>query len=404
MKLSEPKIRFPYFRKNWEEVKIKHIIQRYVKPVKVELTKDYKQIGIRSHCKGIFHKELVSGIVLGNKRVFWIIENALIINIVFAWEQAVSITTKNEIGLIASHRFPMYLPFDNKSDVNFLNYFFTSQKGKFLLESASPGGAGRNKTLGQKEFDNSKLIIPSIEEQTKIANFLSAVDEKLNLLKEKKSLLKDYKKSIMQQIFNQELRFKDDNGNAFEDWAESTIADICVKIQSGGTPKSSNKDYYDGDIPFLSISDMTKQGKYIEYTSNSISEMGLKNSSSWLVPANSIIYSMYASVGFAAINKIPLATSQAVLNLILKENIFTDFVYYFLQYFQKHLAEYITTGTQGNLNAQTVKGFNIPIPCLKEQTKIANFLSSIDEKIELIATQIEDTQEYKKGLLQQMFI
>lgn len=68
------------------------------------------------------------------------------------------------------------------------------------------------------------------------------------------------------------------------------------------------------------------------------------------------------------------------------------------------MAEYITTGTQGNLNAQTVKGFNIPIPCLKEQTKIANFLSAIDEKIELVATQIEETQEYKKGLLQQMFV
>jgi type I restriction enzyme S subunit len=112
---------------------------------------------------------------------------------------------------------------------------------------------------------------------------------------------------------------------------------------------------------------------------------------------------MYASVGFVAINKIPVATSQAVLNLILKGNISIDFVYYYLLDFQKYLAEFITTGTQGNLNAQTVKGFRIPIPEYKEQTKIANFLSAIDEKIELVAQQIEDSQEYKRGLLQGMF-
>lgn len=248
------------------------------------------------------------------------------------------------------------------------------------------------------------INLPLLEEQTKIANFLSSVDEKLNLLKEKKSLLEEYKKGIMQKIFNQELRFKDDNGNDFEDWEEKSLVEICSKVQSGGTPKSTNRDYYDGDIPFLSISDMTKQGKFLHYTTKHISNDGLKNSSSWIVPINSIIYSMYASVGFVAINKIPLATSQAVLNLILKENICIDYVYYFLYDFQKYLTEYITTGTQGNLNAQTVKGFIIPIPSFKEQTKIANFLSAIDEKTELVVTQIEDTQEYKKGLLQQMFI
>jgi type I restriction enzyme S subunit len=113
---------------------------------------------------------------------------------------------------------------------------------------------------------------------------------------------------------------------------------------------------------------------------------------------------MYASVGFVAINKIPIATSQAVLNLILEQDICVDYIYYFLLDFQKYLAEYITTGTQGNLNAQTVKGFVVPIPSSEEQTKIANFLSAIDEKIALVSNQIQDTQEYKKGLLQQMFV
>lgn len=292
------------------------------------------------------------------------------------------------------------IPNENDTTVLFVKYQF--DKFKIEIQNLSQGVAQAN--LNQEKLSNIEFNFPSLEEQTKIANFLSAVDEKLNLLKEKKALLEDYKKGIMQKIFNQELRFKDDNGEDFEDWEEKTIAEICNKIQSGGTPKSTNKDYYDGNIPFLSIADMTKQGKYIEFTSNSISEYGLKNSSSWIVPVNSIIYSMYASVGFVAINKIPIATSQAVLNLILKQDICIDYIYYFLLDFQKYLPEYITTGTQGNLNAQTVKGFVIPIPSIEEQTKIANFLSVIDEKIELVSHQIQDTQEYKKGLLQQMFV
>ena len=189
METFQPKLRFQNFEDKWTEDIIKNLVSRYINPVKVDSNREYQQIGIRSHGKGLFHKDFVTGDSLGNKRVFWIIENALIINIVFAWEQAVAKTTDKEIGMIASHRFPMYLPLENKSNIDFLNYFFLTKKGKFLLENASPGGAGRNKTLGQKEFDNSKIIIPSILEQTKIANFLSSVDEKLNLLKDKKSLL-----------------------------------------------------------------------------------------------------------------------------------------------------------------------------------------------------------------------
>ena len=149
---------------------------------------------------------------------------------------------------------------------------------------------------------------------------------------------------------------------------------------------------------------MTNQGKYLYYTSSRISKLGLENSSSWIVPAGSIIYSMYASVGFVAINRIPMATSQAVLNLILKENINTEYVYFALVEFQNKLTKFITTGTQGNLNAQTVKGFEIKLPSTEEQQKIASFLSNLDSKIESVSAQIEGTQRFKKGLLQQMFV
>ncbi|KVV16421.1 restriction endonuclease subunit S [Flavobacterium sp. TAB 87] len=258
--------------------------------------------------------------------------------------------------------------------------------------------------INKTAFSNLLFHFPNISEQTKIANFLIEVDKKLTALKQKKSLLEQYKKGVMQKIFSQELRFKEDNGNDYPDWEEKKLGEVCEIAKSGGTPTSTKKEYYNGDIPFLSISDMTLQGKYLNFTSNHISELGLENSSSWLVPINSIIYSMYASVGFVAINRIPLATSQAVLNLILKKKLNLEFMYYTLVDFQKNIAQFITTGTQGNLNANSVKGFLIQIPSLTEQTKIANFLSAIDEKINHCQKQIEKTQVWKKGLLQQMFV
>ena len=135
----------------WSRRKITEILERVAKPVSPQENTKYREIGIRSHGKGIFHKDPVTSLDLGNKRVFEVIPNSFVVNIVFAWEQAVAKTTENEIGFIASHRFPQFQPKNNSCDIDYLLYLFKTSKGKHLLGLASPGGAGRNKTLGQKE-------------------------------------------------------------------------------------------------------------------------------------------------------------------------------------------------------------------------------------------------------------
>ena len=246
--------------------------------------------------------------------------------------------------------------------------------------------------------------IPKLAEQQKIADSLTAVDTKIEQLTKKKELLTQYKKGVTQKIFSQEIRFKADDGSDFPGWEEKTLGDLCKVARSGGTPAATNREYYHGGIPFLSISDMTTQGKYLRYTTKTLSQKGMDNSAAWLVPENTVIYSMYASVGFVSINKIPLATSQAVINLIFKENVDAEFIYYYLSDFGRHIHRFIETGTQGNLNAQIVKGFAIRVPSLVEQTKIANFLSSIDSKIDQVQKQLASVKSFKNGLLQQMFV
>lgn len=167
---------------------------RVERPVNVVQDKHYTQIGIRSHGKGVFHKESVTGEELGNKAVYWVEPDCFVLNIVFAWEQAIGKTTASEAGMIASHRFPMYRPKKELIDIDYLIYFFMTKRGKDVLEAASPGGAGRNRTLGQNTFLNSNIVLPPITEQRKIAAILSAQDRiielKTKLLEEKKRLKK----------------------------------------------------------------------------------------------------------------------------------------------------------------------------------------------------------------------
>ena len=149
---------------DWQTDRLDWFINRVNEPVDVEHDEKYREIGIRCHGKGIFHKVEKTGCELGGKRVFWVHPRALIINIVFAWERAVAVTSGNEKGFIASHRFPMFIPVEGRSDLDYLLYFFLSPKGEYLLNLASPGGAGRNKTLGQTEFARLKVHLPCLKE------------------------------------------------------------------------------------------------------------------------------------------------------------------------------------------------------------------------------------------------
>ena len=174
----------------------------------LEPEKLYKQIGIRSHCKGIFYKEEVTGKDLGNKSVFHIEPGCFIVNIVFAWEHAIAKTTENEVGMIASHRFPMYKPKEGILDLNYMLHYFKSKKGKDLLELASPGGAGRNKTLGQSEFLKLQIPVPSFQRQQLIAEVLDKADEEITLYQQKLQTLQLQKKGLMQQLLTGKTRVK----------------------------------------------------------------------------------------------------------------------------------------------------------------------------------------------------
>lgn len=180
--------------------------------------------------------------------------------------------------------------------------------------------------------------------------------------------------------------------------------EIIKNGKAGGTPKSSIQSYYNGEIPFLTINDMTKQGKFIKSTEKTITKEGLNNSSAWIVPKNSLLYSMYASIGFVSINKIDLTTSQAIYSIILKDNVNQEYIFHYLKNYKRFIHKYIETGTQGNLNSKIIKNIKIKLPSLEEQNYYSNLFNIFDYKIQTLNTKIKQYKTFKKYLLQNMFI
>jgi type I restriction enzyme S subunit len=200
---TRPRLRFPEFRDagEWKGRTIQDLLEKVSLPIEVEAQQTYREIGVRSHGKGIFHKDQVKGSTIGTKRVFGVVEDALVVNIVFAWEQAVAFTTKAEAGMIASHRFPMFLPKENGCDVRFIMLAFLTPGGKHLLSLASPGGAGRNRTLGQDEFEKIEIVVPEKDEQTRIADVVLSAHALIAAQSRKLDGLRTHKKGLMQQLF-----------------------------------------------------------------------------------------------------------------------------------------------------------------------------------------------------------
>lgn len=206
--LLSGKKRLKGFNNEWRNKQLKGILNQSAIRLIPKKDKLYQQIGIRSHTKGIFHKEKVTGVSLGNKRVFEIEPDCFVVNIVFAWEHAIAKTTEDEIGMIASHRFPMYKPKDGILDLDYLLYYFKSPRGKHLLGLASPGGAGRNKTLGKSEFMKLQIPVPPLDEQKAIAQILTLADKEIQLLKAKTDKLREQKKGMMQQLLTGRTRIQ----------------------------------------------------------------------------------------------------------------------------------------------------------------------------------------------------
>ncbi|MCD9856826.1 restriction endonuclease subunit S, partial [Epilithonimonas sp. JDS] len=211
------------------------------------------------------------------------------------------------------------------------------------------------------------------------------------------SHLESLMNELREKIFSQQFRFKDDLGNNFPKWESKKFGDIGTFF-SGGTPLTSNKSYYNGNIPFIKSGEINSTK-----TAQFISQEALKKSSAKMVNRGDLIYALYgATSGEVGLAKIDGAINQAIL--CIRTSLNSSYLLNYLKLKKESILKTYLQGGQGNLSGDIVKSLIIPIPTFDEQTKISNFLSSIDEKIETEKKILTQYEIQKKYLLSNLFV
>ncbi|MCB9252974.1 MAG: restriction endonuclease subunit S [Flavobacteriales bacterium] len=260
----------------------------------------------------------------------------------------------------------------------FLSYYLNSKK-KIDIAKLAQGISVVHLYAGQL----SKLLlkIPPLPEQQKIASFFTAIDQKISQLKRKKTLLEQYKKGVMQKIFSQGIRFKDDNGQEFPKWEKKKLKDVA-EIKYGKDQKGI----------------ACENGQYPIFGTGGV--MGRTNE--FLSDKPSVLIGRKGTIDKPLFIDTPFWTVDTLFYTNLLSNVNAKWLYYNLT--KVNWYKYNEASGVPSLSTSTINKIPIDLPSLGEQTRIANFLSAIDDKINHTEKQIEKAEVWKKGLMQQMFV
>ncbi len=312
------------------------------------------------------------------------------------------INSNNQLIVAGLHTM-LCRPKQNIFTVGFLGYFMNSNIYHNQLLPLITGI--KVYSIIKKEIIKTQISIPCIEEQKKIANFLTTVDKKITNLENIITSLENQKKGLLQQIFSQKLRFKDKNGNNYPNWEKKKLGDILKDFYLGGNYKNSTKIT---KYPLLKMGNLDR-GKInlnkIEYIEENepINERDK-------IHFGDLFFNTRNTpdlVGKVAIwrNELPLMYFNSnLMKMTFDNNFFMNYKFNTKKVILKLRS--IATGTTsvGAIYTKDLLKLELNIPCLEEQTKIADFLSAFDRKLENQKAQLEHWQQIKKGLLQQMFV
>lgn len=281
------------------------------------------------------------------------------------------------------------------SDSKFIQYRISTDKFFYHFFYSSKGGTGNQSNVSIEDLKLLELSFPSKEEQTKIASFLSAVDEKISQLTQKHQLLSQYKQGMMQKLFSQQLRFKADDGSEFGEWEERKLGEVC-RFVNGRAYKQT--EWEKEGTPVIRLQNLTGSGKEYYYSNLNLPDHQYCYN-------NDLLYMWSATFGPVfwqgekAIFHYHIWKIEVNPQLLDKK-----YMYFLLDEMTEKMKRSLNGSTMLHVTKQGMENTEKIIPSLPEQTKIANFLSAIDQKIEVVAQQIEQAKQWKKGFLQQMFV
>ena len=395
-----PTLRFREFSDSYEEYKLSQLLNRYSEKNKDEEFKIDDILSLSSKY-GIVDRKTILGDTYDKVNHLAYIKTRY-----NDFVYGKSISSNYPFGLFKANKCrdgllsTLYFTFkvSNLTTSDYLDCYFRhlNRTNNFLKQFVIVGD--RYITADANFLLSGEITIPTLPEQKKIATFLSLVDEKLQQLTKKKSLLADYKKGIMQKIFSQELRFKDANGNNYPDWEEKKLGELFEFKQ--GVQCGVESQYFeskDGLIRFIRIVDLTKDEESIRFIEDPGSSHHISFDDLFMVRYGNVGCVGYGYEGVLANNLFRIIPKN-------KTVIHNNFFHFVFKFKQRQFELLASTSTMPALNFTSLKTLKLKLPKLEEQKKIANLLSALDAKIEAVSTQINNTQAFKKGLLQQMFV
>ena len=394
-----PELRFESYNSDWENIKINEIISINPK----QNLDNPKNENIKS--VNLEHLDQGTGILLGydnssnDGRVFkkgQVLFGRLRPYLKKYWLCAFSGICSGEIWVLDG----------KKVDNRFLIYMLQTE---YFNHLASISSGTKMPRADWNYIKSKKFYFPDRKEQNQIASFLSTVDSKIEKLTKKKELLEEYKKGVMQKLFSGEMRFKDENGNNYPDWERKTLKELSLSYYQGINTAADKIEYHKDGFPILQAKHITDE--YIDFNDvryvDKTTFLHYKNK--YNPKINDILISNIGTIG-----KIVLIEQSS--NFLIAWNIFKLEIEtlktspIFLSFSLKTIANegYFDKLKTGNatkfVNKSDIVNTSINLPSKKEQEKIASFLNAVHSKIGNVSLQIEKTKEFKKGLLQQMFV
>lgn len=295
----------------------------------------------------------------------------------------------------------LYEVFKTTNECNdmFIWHWFHTSLFKRMVRKYAEGGV--RVYYYYDKLCETPIMLPCLEEQQKIANLISSVDEAIAQSEAEVSNLQQQKKAAMQKIFSREVRFKREDGTDYPEWGTTFLNDAC-DIVGGGTPSTENKDYWNGNIQWFTPSEIGKS-KYVSKSAKTISQIGFEKSSARKLPVGTILLTSRATLGEMAITTEECATNQGFQSLIPRK-IYGEYLYYLQPTIKNYCYKKACGSTFNEISKGELGKCKIPYPHLEEQKTIANFLSAYDEAISYARQEFDKWKELKKGLLQQMFV
>ena len=307
----------------------------------------------------------------------------------------------NKIELCTNQSIASIIP-NEMLNYKYLFYYLESKYEYLRALSSSDGGRGG---LNLKLIRSIPIQVPSIKEQENISNFINEIDKKILLLEQKHKLYDDFKKYLMQQIFTQKLRFKDTENNLYPNWEFLHLKDI-ITLNGGYAFKSEL--FKDEGIPIIRISNISQDNSVV--ANDLVYYDKLKNDHKFIIKKGELIIAMSgATTGKVAVydfEQISYINQRVGLFKQISNKLYYPFLiqYSLSNSFKKELQKTLVAGAQPNISKKEIEEFKIDLPYYEEQKKIADLLHNIDLKINSIKKQTFEISEFKKGLLQQMFV